>query len=146
MELVGVPQQQLGVRIDLQQQRNLQQGIGEEEVREKARLSSLTLPHAGDWLNTAPLTALGLHLRQAEFVLVAKYRLGLKVYERDGPCPGCLRHSDCLGDHALSCGTGRERISRHNHLGMLYTRRQWQLGWAPPRRAGSSFLELTGVL
>ena len=115
-ELVGVPQRQLGVRIDLQQQRILQQGIGEEEVREKARLGSLALPHAGDWLNTAPLTALGLHLRQAEFVLVAKYRLGLKVYDRDGPCPACLRNSDSLGDHAMSCGTGGERISRHNHL------------------------------
>jgi hypothetical protein len=115
-ELVGVPQRQLGMKIDLQQQKILLDGVGREEVREKARLGSLALPHAGDWLNTAPLTALGLHLRQAEFVLVVKYRLGMKVYEKEGPCPACLRPSDRLGDHALSCGTGGERISRHNHL------------------------------
>ena len=78
-ELVGVPQRHLGVKIDLQQQQNLHNMIGAEELREKARLGSLTLPHAGDGLNTAPLTALGLHLRQSEFVLVAKYRLGLKA-------------------------------------------------------------------
>ena len=104
------------MKIDLQQQKILLDGLGREEVRERALLGSLTLPHAGDWLNTAPLTALGLHLRQAEFVFVAKYRLGMNVYDRDGPCPACLCPSDRLGDHALSCGTGGERISRHNHL------------------------------
>ena len=28
--------------------------VGEEEERERARLLSLTLNHAGDWLNTPP--------------------------------------------------------------------------------------------
>ncbi len=83
---------------------------------ERARLASLVLPHAGDWLNTAPFTALGLHLRPAEFVMMAKYRLGLPVYDRPGPCPACLCPSDTLGDYALFCGTGGEQISRHNHL------------------------------
>ena len=31
-------------------------------------------------------------------------------------CPACLRLSDVMGDHALCCGTGGERISRHNAL------------------------------
>jgi hypothetical protein len=106
----------MSVKIDLQQQQRLQNQVGAEEVRERARLASLTLPHAGDWLNTAPLISLGLHLRPVEFVLVAKYRLGVEVYDKSGPCPACLRPSDALGDHALSCGTGGERISRHNHL------------------------------
>ena len=100
----------------LKQQKILEGGIGDNEVRERARLASLTLPHSGDWLNTAPLIALGLHLRPVEFVMVAKYRLGMDLYNRSGPCPACLRLSDCKGDHALSCGTGGERISRHNHL------------------------------
>ena len=30
--------------------------------------------------------------------------------------PACLRPSDALGDHAMCCGTGGERIARHNHL------------------------------
>ena len=60
--------------------------VGEDEVRERARLSSLGLPHAGDWLNTPPLAALGLHLSAAEFVPALKYRLGLPVFTSEGPC------------------------------------------------------------
>ena len=38
------------------------------------------------------------------------------MFTSEGPCPACLRFSDALGDHALCCGTGGERISRHNNL------------------------------
>ena len=115
-DLVGLNQHQLSSKVDLHQRAQLIDGIEEEEVREVARISSLSLPHAGDWLNTAPLTALGLHLRPSEFVLAVKYRLGMPVYDRAGPCPACLRPSDALGDHAMCCGSGGERISRHNAL------------------------------
>ena len=40
----------------------------------------------------------------------------MPVFTSEGPCPACLRFSDALGDHALCCGTGGDRISRHNHL------------------------------
>ena len=106
----------MSLKVDLELQRQLLQGVGEEENRERARLSSLGLPHAGDWLNTAPLKALGLHLRATEFILVVKYRLGLCLFDTAGRCPACLRHSDGFGDHALCCGSGGERISRHNAL------------------------------
>ena len=76
----------------------------------------MALNHAGDWLNNAPLKALGLHLRPPEFVLTVKYRLGMPVFDKEGPCPACLRMSDKYGDHAMCCGSGGERISRHNHL------------------------------
>ena len=90
--------------------------VGEEEERERARLLSLTLDHTGDWLYTPPLKALGLHLRSPEFVLALKYRLGMPVFDSAGPCPACLRESDVYGDHAMCCGAGGERISRHNNL------------------------------
>ena len=61
-ELIGVSQKQMSIKIDLHQQRRLHENTREEEVRERACLASLTLPHAGDWLNTAPLKCLGLHL------------------------------------------------------------------------------------
>ena len=48
--------------------------------------------------------------------MVVKYRLGLPVFDTPGPCPACLRMSDIYGDHALCCGSGGERISRHNAL------------------------------
>ena len=114
--LNGVSQKQMSFKVDQHQQKLLLEHLDEEDVRERARLASIALPHAGDWLNVAPLVALGLHLRPPEFILSVKYRLGLQVFDREGPCPACLRLSDRLGDHAMCCGTGGERIARHNHL------------------------------
>ena len=63
-----------------------------------------------------PIPALGLHLRPQEFISTVKYRLGVPVYDADGPCPACQTHSDRFGDHALCCGHQGERIARLNHL------------------------------
>ena len=81
-----------------------------------ARLASLGLPRAGCWLNATPIPPLGLRLRPSEFVMASRVRLGCPVYELEGPCPLCLQPSDRYGDHALRCGTGGERITRHNTL------------------------------
>ena len=115
-ELVGLTQHMISLKIDQAQLLRLEGMVDEEDIRKKARLGSLSLPHAGDWLNCAPIKSLGLHLRPAEFVLAMKYRLGLPIFDAAGPCPACLRLSDVMGDHALCCGTGGERISRHNAL------------------------------
>ena len=115
-DLTGLSQRMISLKVDQHQLQQLQEQVPEDDVREKARLASLSLPHSGDWLNCAPLKALGLHLRSAEFVLAVKYRLGLPIFDQEGPCPACLRQSDIYGDHALCCGTGGERISRHNAL------------------------------
>ena len=48
--------------------------------------------------------------------MVARYRLGLPLYIKEGPCPSCRQQSDVQGNHAMCCGSGGERISRHNHL------------------------------
>ena len=40
----------------------------------------------------------------------------MKIFDKDGACPACLKPSDSLGDHAVMCGTGGERIARHNFL------------------------------
>ena len=85
-------------------------------MREMARLASLGLPYAGAWLEAVPILALGLYLQPSEFVLATRYRLGCNVYDRAGPCPACLRHSDALGDHAMCCGHQGERITRHNAI------------------------------
>ena len=88
----------------------------EDVVREKARLASLGLPHAGDWLFAVPSPGLTLHLRSQEFIMAVKYRLGCPVFTTGGKCPACPKFSDVYGDHAISCGTEGERIARHNHL------------------------------
>ena len=55
------------------------------DERGKARLNSLTVRRAGDWLNTIPVKPLGLHLRPREFTVAVKYRLGVRVYTEPGP-------------------------------------------------------------
>ena len=86
------------------------------DMRNKARLASLGLAHAGDWLNAVPSPVLGLHVRPQEFRYSIMYRLGAPLYSVSGPCPACHKQSDKYGDHALACGSDGERIARHNHL------------------------------
>ena len=115
--LTGVAQKAISLKIDLCKHHRLTEHISNTGVqRDMARLASLGLPHAGDWLNVIPSPSLGLHLRSAEWITSAKYRLGCSVFTADGPCSACSRPSDKEGDHAISCGSDGERISRHNHL------------------------------
>ena len=72
-------------KVDREQQRKREEMAEDGNNEEKARLKSLTLPHSGNWLNMVPSTALGLHLRPQEFVMVARYRLGLPLYIKEGP-------------------------------------------------------------
>ena len=55
-------------------------------------------------------------MRSQEFLVAVHYRLGIPVFQADGPCPACNHPSDIYGDHALSCASNGERISRHNWL------------------------------
>ena len=120
-ELEVMSQKAISTKIDLNNKRLFTNSIQESGVvREIARVACLGLPHAGDWLQAAPIPTLGLHLQPREFILAAKYRLGCAVYDNDGPCPACLKPSDKLGDHALNCGFTQERIARHNHLRDAY--------------------------
>ena len=129
--LVGVSQKATSLKIDLHNHQLLTTHYSELGVkREIARLASLGLPHAGDWLNVIPSPALGLHIRPAEFSVSVKYRLGCEVFSTDGQCPACPRLSDALGDHAISCGYEGERIARHDHIrnALFHTAQQACLG------------------
>ena len=88
-ELVGVPQKELSFKVDEERRRRLVEGLGEEEVEERARLMSFTLPQAGTWLTVAPIR---------------------------GPCPACRQHGDEYGRHAMNCSGSGERIGRYHHL------------------------------
>ena len=104
----------LSQRVDQHYSKLLQDRVVDE--RGKARLNSLTVTKADDWLNTVPVRALGLHLRPREFIVAVKYRLGVRVYTETGPCTACGADSDAYGDHAVGCGSEGERIFRHNIL------------------------------
>ena len=113
----GLSQKMMSFKVDSQNLVKLKERVeGEGQERELARLNSLTLPYAGSWLLTPPIAVLGLHLRPTEFTLATRYRLGINVYDSDGPCPACQQFSDAKGDHALCCGHYGERITRHNTI------------------------------
>ena len=69
-------------------------------------------------------------MKPAEFIVSVKYRLGVPVFSTAGQCSACSRHSDALGDHAISCGYQGERIARHDSLrdALFHTAQQGCLG------------------
>ena len=117
VSLEGLSQKQLSFEIDNNLASQLKETLttrgGEREL---ARLTCVSLPHAGAWLNVIPSSALGLHLRASEYTVALKLRLGVPVYTSPGPCPACKAPSDNLGDHALCCANEGERIARLNAL------------------------------
>ena len=113
-ELYGVTQKLKSLKIDLNSISILYQSL--TITRDQAILNSLSLPHAGDWLNVVPNPILGLHLHSREFINAVKYRLGVPIFASAGHCPMCRKPSDILGDHAIVCGNRGEVIARHNHL------------------------------
>ena len=101
--------------IDTAQASELKDGV--EDERTKARMNAVTMKHSGDWLQAVPVKSLGLHLRPLEFTTSVKYRLGMPVYQRSGPCRACtVQESDRFGDHAVGCGSEGTRIYRHNSI------------------------------
>ena len=115
--LQGVTQREVSLKIDLNNLKLLTNHIsGLEITRDIARLASLGLPHAGDWLNDVPSPSLGLHLRPPEFIVSVKYRLCMDIFSTYGKCTACPLPSDSRGDHTISCGYEGERINRHNQL------------------------------
>ena len=98
--VIGMSQKQLSVMVDNSVHSNLLSLA--ESARDRARLHSVSLPHAGDYLLVVPSPSLGLQLRPAEFRTAVLYRLGMPIFAGDGTCV-CLQLSDRFGDHAVGC-------------------------------------------
>ncbi|MCI0562581.1 MAG: hypothetical protein MN733_29210, partial [Nitrososphaera sp.] len=79
----------------------------------KARLLSVFSPHAGDWLNAAPITSVGLRLSNDIIRVATGLRLGSNLCSPHN-CGECGRAVDTLGSHGLSCKDSAGRSSRHN--------------------------------
>ena len=92
--------------------------LNNASLRDRARLNSISTPHAGAWLRAIPNPNLGLSMLSHEFVISIRLWLGIKMF----PSPPtsilctCRQHIDPFGDHLISCGTGPERTRRHNAL------------------------------
>ena len=82
----------------------------------KARMLSVSSPHASSWITAIPSPRLKMHLESAEFQMAIRWWLGLKTSDAS-PCPFCPDLVlDPLGHHATSCRHGGDVVIRHNHL------------------------------
>ena len=86
--------------------------------RHSARLHSLSLKHAGGWLDAIPSPSLNLHMDTRSFTSALGYRLGLSIL-KPGECRAlnCDQQLDALGDHALHCHDDNGlKTARHDRI------------------------------
>eukprot|EP00731_Ephydatia_muelleri_P028751 Em0020g395a len=85
-------------------------------VVNKARLLSVSSPHAPFWLSMPPCERQGLHLEPSQFQVAVKWWLGLDT-SGDAQCALCPEKSlNPLGHHATTCKRGGDVVYRHNRL------------------------------
>src|SRR6188508_1233248 len=78
---------------------------------DKARLLAVFSPHAGDWLNAAPITSVGLRMSNDVIRVAAGLRLGSNLCAPH-TC-GCGQSVDARGSHGLSCSRNAGRSLRN---------------------------------
>ena len=85
-------------------------------VANKARLLSVSSPHAASWLSMPPCERQGLHLEPSQFQVAVKWWLGLDT-SGDAQCALCPEKSlDPLGHHATTCKRDGDVVYRYNRL------------------------------
>ena len=67
---------------------------------DRARLLSISSPHASAWLSVTPSPSIGLHLEPPEFQVAIKWWLGIPVAHGQS-CTLCNAALDNYGHHAL---------------------------------------------
>ena len=106
-------------------------------TRSRALVHFSALPHAGDWLNSVPSTALGIHHRGQEFRCCLRYWLGVPLHSTSHCCPECRSTADPFGDHQVRCGGNGDRIARHNAICDILFLAARSAALAPTREAPS---------
>uniref|UniRef100_A0A1X7T0K2 Uncharacterized protein n=1 Tax=Amphimedon queenslandica TaxID=400682 RepID=A0A1X7T0K2_AMPQE len=94
------------------------------DSRSWALLLSISIPHAGDWLNALPSPNDELHLLDSEFRLCLKYWLRIPHTSGTASCPFCTFPADPVGNHTLACGGNGDRTHRHNGLRDVFSAAQ----------------------
>eukprot|EP00731_Ephydatia_muelleri_P010164 Em0005g750a len=112
--LVNLPTQRaLSKKLDMHAFQSL---LSSSSPVNKARILSVSAPHAGSWISVIPSTGLDLHLNSAECQIALRWWLGLDT-SGGSLCPHCPDTAlDPLGHHAASCRHGGDVVARHNHL------------------------------
>ena len=81
---------------------------------DKARILASKAAHTGDWLNTPPITFIGLRMSNETIRVAVGLRLEAKLYEPHQYTCGAL--VDARGLHGLSCRRSAARHARHGLL------------------------------
>ena len=92
--------------------------LSNADSRNKARLHSLKLPHAGDWVDALPSPSLNLSLDSRSFGAAMGFRLGLSLMtSSECRAINCDQQQDNLGDHAMHCHDDHGiKIARHDRI------------------------------
>ena len=94
----------------------LRQHLLDPSSRERHRLTHFVLnrvPGAGAWLFALPDSP-DTHIPPPLFRVSLRRRLRMPIWSQDSNCSLCGQVLDKVGDHALACGCGGDRVSRHN--------------------------------
>ncbi|KAL5500007.1 hypothetical protein EMCRGX_G011492 [Ephydatia muelleri] len=83
---------------------------------DKARLLSVSAPHAASWLLVTPSPGLDLHLDPNELQISIQWWLGIDTARGSScsRCPGLAL--DRFGNHTTTCKRGGDVVTHHNHL------------------------------
>ena len=109
----AIPQKILSQKLDNHHFSSL---LEASTIANKARLLSVSFPHAASWLSVPPCERQGLHLDPAQFQVAIKWWLGLDT-SGGTQCALCPEKSlDPLGHHTTTCKRGGDVVFRHNRL------------------------------
>eukprot|EP00731_Ephydatia_muelleri_P021341 Em0013g1068a len=107
------PQRALFKKLDMHAFQSL---LSSSSPANKARILSVSAPHAGSWISVIPSAGLDLHLNSAECQIALRWWLGLDT-SGGSLCPHCPDIAlDPLGHHAASCRHGGDVVARHHNL------------------------------
>ena len=115
------------------------------QLRDKARLLSVSGAGAGAWLGVIPSDALGYVFSPREFSVLLQWWCGMNVYAAVFACPGCGAAMDLAGYHALTCRHMGSFGVRHNALREVFMQFLAQGGVKDAAREAPSLLPGTAA-
>ena len=137
LEDINVPLRQHSLSLAIDEATHQRLLSSAPSTRARALVHSSALPHAGDWLNGVPSTALRLHLQDQEFCCCLRYWLGVPLHSTSYCCPECHSTADPFGDHQVGCGGNGDRIACHNAIRDVLFLAAQSAALAPTREAPS---------
>ena len=122
LSLICLPTCHLRRRLsDLMEEVQFSSLLEKSSLADRARLLSITSPHAAAWISVTPSISQGLHLLPNEFQVAVQWWLGINpspTSSQDGSlliCPFCPSSTlDTLGHHCVTCRCGGDVTTRHN--------------------------------